>query len=284
MLLIAEAELERLKTMSGIELAQRAHELHSAAEETRDLMAKYRRVGLGVAYGKTPNYAQLGRELEPSVTGQWVKQIIEGGTHPESAILGVGKLTVAVGAKVEAGRSDPSRMLSVEALAAYDIFANLAASYEMEVVREPVPPPGIVDLNRSNLVLFTSPRLVPIVQMVLAADDHLEFVQGTTGWYLRDKSTDKTFKSPNGNAGRDYAYIGRLPRPDGKGTFLYLAGIHAMGTLGAARWFADNITDLYKLLKPKTTARWSVLIETVYDPDTREIAEINPVSPIYTAA
>ena len=38
--------------------------------------------------------------------------------------------------------------------------------------------------------------------------------------------------------------MGRLPRPDGKGTFLYLAGLHAPGTLGAASYVVNNLADL----------------------------------------
>ena len=30
----------------------------------------------------------------------------------------------------------------------------------------------------------------------------------------------------------DFGYLGRLPRPDGRGTFLYIGGIHAAGTSG----------------------------------------------------
>jgi hypothetical protein len=65
----------------------------------------------------------------------------------------------------------------------------------------------------------------------------------------------------------DYAYIGRLPRPDGLGTFLYLAGTHAPGTLGAAHFVADCIVELYREVKNR---RFSVLAVCHYDPNDRK--------------
>jgi hypothetical protein len=62
---------------------------------------------------------------------------------------------------------------------------------------------------------------------------------------------------------------GRLPRPDGAGSFLYLAGIHAPGILGAAQYVADNIAELHRELR---TRRFSVLISCQFDPaDRRKI-------------
>ena len=77
----------------------------------------------------------------------------------------------------------------------------------------------------------------------------------------------------------DYAYLGRLPRPDGAGTFLYLAGIHAPGILGAAHYIADNIAELHRELK---TRRFSVLISCQFDPaDRRKILSTGRLTPLY---
>jgi len=62
----------------------------------------------------------------------------------------------------------------------------------------------------------------------------------------------------------DYGYIGRLPKPDGHGTFLYLAGIHSQGTLGAAKYVAYNLLTMYRQMK---TRRFSAVVSCPYDPD-----------------
>jgi hypothetical protein len=44
--------------------------------------------------------------------------------------------------------------------------------------------------------------------------------------------------------GADYAYLGRLPRIDGRGTFVYLAGIHALAqAAGPARSLVDALAE-----------------------------------------
>jgi hypothetical protein len=209
-----------------------------------------------------------------------VSKLLSSGPNPARAFLGTGRLTVAIGGKFEGQKaSGPSAVISAEALAAYNVIKDVAGSYHMDADYELVPPPGMVRLNRTNLIVMTSPRLLPLVGQVLESDPYLAFESGAQGWFLRDKETGVVYRSPSDSGtSSDYAYIGRLPRPDGKGTFLYLAGIHAMGTLGAAQYLADNLEDLYGQVK---TRRWSTLIECHYDADTRQVSSTNRVTPVY---
>jgi hypothetical protein len=135
-------------------------------------------------------------------------------------------------------------------------------------------------LNRPNLIVLTNPRLLPFLSQIMEADPHLRYVLEEDGWYLVDKTTDTEYRSPmNHGEAADYAYIGRLPRPDGNGTFLYLAGTHAPGTLGAAHFVSDNITDLYREVKNR---RFSVLVPCRYDPkDSKKIIATEQLTPIY---
>ena len=73
------------------------------------------------------------------------------------------------------------------------------------------------------------------------------------------------------------AYIARLRRPDGKGTFLYLAGVHAEGTAGAAHFVEHNLPELYKETK---TRGFSMLIEAEFT-DGLGITATKALSPIY---
>lgn len=97
------------------------------------------------------------------------------------------------------------------------------------------------------------------------------------GWFLVDRATKKQYRSPmDSGEAKDYAYIGRLPRPDGDGTFLNFGGIHAVGTLGAAHWLADNLDKVYREARGK---RWSVVIEVHYDRD-RRITKTDRLAPL----
>jgi hypothetical protein len=210
-----------------------------------------------------------------------VSQLLSAGTRPERTFLGTGKITVAVGGKLEAGRPDPGGVVSNESFSAYETLAELARSVGLEATYEVVPPPGIVHLNRANLIVMAGPRLLPFLGQIMEADPHLRYVYDDHGWFLMDKSTGTEYRSPiDGGEAADYAYVGRLPRPDGKGTFLYLAGIHAPGNLGAAHFVADNITELHRDLR---TRRFSTVIECRFDPaDRKKIVATERVTPIYS--
>jgi hypothetical protein len=209
-----------------------------------------------------------------------VSQLLSAGSRPERAFLGAGAVTVAVGGKLEAGKADPGAVVSSESFGGYEVLADLARSVGLDVAYEVVPPPGHVHLNRANLMVMAGPRLLPFLDQVLEADRHLGFGTDQHGWYLVDKDTGTEYRSPidRGDPG-DYAYLGRLPRPDGQGTFLYLAGIHAPGNLGAAQYIADNLAELHRELK---TRRFSVLISCQFDPaDRKKIVSTDRLTPIY---
>jgi hypothetical protein len=209
-----------------------------------------------------------------------VSQLLAAGTRPERTFLGTGTVTVAIGGKVESGKPQPGGVVSAEAFSAYEILADLARSVGLDSKYEVVPPPGLVDLNRPNLIVLTNPRLLPFLSQVMGADPHLGYAVDDKGWYIVDKTTQTEYRSPmdRGEAA-DYAYVGRLPRPDGKGTFLYLAGTHAPGTLAAAHYVASNIVELHRELKNR---RFSTVIVCEYDPkDRKKILTVKPLTPIY---
>jgi len=209
-----------------------------------------------------------------------VSQLLSAGTRPERTFLGTGTLTVAIGGKLEVDKPQPGGVVSAEAFAAYELLADLARSVGLDSKYEVVPPPGLVDLNRPNLIVLTNPRLLPFLSQVMGADPHLGYAEDDHGWYLVDKTTGTEYRSPmDRGETADYAYVGRLPRPDGKGTFLYLAGTHAPGTLAAARFIADNIVELHRELKNR---RFSTIVACDFDPkDRKKIISAKSVAPIY---
>jgi predicted XRE-type DNA-binding protein len=212
-----------------------------------------------IATGMTQQ--QIADKLD--MTRSRVSQILTQNTKVERAFLGSGKLTVAIGSKLESGRSDPGGVVSTESFSAFEKIADLARSVGLDASFETVPPPGLVHLNRPNLIVLTNPRLLPFLSQVMEADPHLRYMSDDKGWYLVDVTAGVEYRSPRDSGEQqDYGYIGRLPRPDGKGTFLYLAGLHAQGTLGAAHFLAANIGDLHKELKNK---RFSLVMSCRYD-------------------
>jgi len=134
-------------------------------------------------------------------------------------------------------------------------------------------------VNRDNHVVICGPRLSPIIAQVLEGDDNLRF-EKDHAWHLVDQHTGERYRSPqdeDGSAG-DFGYLGRLPRLDGRGTFLYIAGIHAIGANGVVHFLEHNLAELYREVRTK---RFSTLISCRYNPDTLEITESRRVTPIY---
>ncbi|WP_445184433.1 sigma factor-like helix-turn-helix DNA-binding protein [Pseudonocardia sp. Cha107L01] len=196
-----------------------------------------------------------------------VSQLLTAGLRPERAFYGTGSLTVAIGAKREANRADPSNVLSAEAFGAFELLSESARRTGLDASYEVVPMPGNVRLNRPNLIVLTNPRLLPFLSQIMEADPHIRYLDDEKGWYLEDLTTKQQYRSPQDNGeNADYGYVGRLPRPDGKGTFLYLAGTHAAGTLGAAHYVAENLSQLYKDLK---TRRFSTIVRYEYEEGDR---------------
>jgi hypothetical protein len=125
-----------------------------------------------------------------------VSQLLSAGVRPERAFLGNGRLTVAIGAKQEVGRADSGEMVSAETFKAYEVLAELARSVGLDVAQEVVPPPGLVHVNRPNLIVMTSPRLLPFLGQIMEADPYLRFASDERGWYLTTADGETEFRSP----------------------------------------------------------------------------------------
>lgn len=227
----------------------------------------------------TMNSSQLAAQL--GISKGRVSQLAKSGPPPERNFLGTGKLTVGLGGKVEdgTGKKNPGPVIAQEDFQTYDHLRSLADDLGLSTTYEMIPPPGAVKLNRPNLVVICGPRLSPLIEQILESDPHLQFQHDEQGWYLVDRTQGAIYRSPMDEGGNeDIAYFGRLPRPDGRGTFLYVAGIHAMGSGGVVHWLGDEIANAYKEVK---TRRFSTLIKSKFDPSTLDVITSERVTPLY---
>jgi hypothetical protein len=187
-------------------------------------------------------------------------------------------VTIAVDTKQEVGSGRP--VVHQEHAAAIDILTRSAQRVGLTVNEaEYIVPPGMINLNRDGLAVVCGPRRSPLIAQILDADERYGFEKDADGWYLVDKAAGREFRSPedSGQPG-DYAYLGRLPRPDGRGYWLYMAGIHAPGGQGAAVYFDREIGDLFRQVQG---GRWSCLVECEWDPDTRHIERVDLLAPVH---
>lgn len=268
---------ERLQTVTDpTDRARRAGELIDEHQGAIAELSRLRREAIEELVSDGRTQTDIAKSL--GMTRSRIGQLLSSGPQPERAFLGTGPLTMAIGGKVEADKADPGLVVSEGGFAAFQRLAALGDSLGLKSESEIIPPQGIVNLNRSNLIVVCGPRLSPIVAQVLESDPHLRFVNDDQGWHLVDTTAGQEYRSPLDSGGStDVAYIGRLRRPDGKGTFLYMAGVHAAGTAGAAHFVEHNLPELYKETK---TRGFSMLIEAEFT-EGLDITATKALSPIY---
>jgi hypothetical protein len=257
--------------------AQQASEVLAQYQAAVTELSHIRREAIERLMAQGMTKSQLAEQL--GMTRARVGQLLAAGPRSEGLFLGTGTLTVALGGKLEAGKPDPGPVVSQEGFQAYERLREIARSLGLEAQYEVIAPPGLIDLNRDNLVVICGPRLSPVIAQVLAADPNLSFEHDDLGWYLLDHATGTAYRSPmDDSEPGDYAYLGRLPRIDGRGAFLYLAGIHAPGNNGAVHYLESHLEELYGEVR---TGRFSTLIACQFDPATRQITSSERVTPIY---
>jgi hypothetical protein len=257
--------------------AQQASEVLAQYQAAVTELSHIRREAIERLMAQGMTKSQLAERL--GMTRARVGQLLAAGPRSEGLFLGTGPLTVALGGKLEAGKPDPGPVVSQEGFQAYEQLRDLARTLGLEAQYEVIAPPGLIDLNRDNLVVICGPRLSPVIAQVLAADPNLSFEHDDTGWYLLDHATSTAYRSPMDHGEpADYAYLGRLPRIDGRGAFLYLAGIHAPGNGGAVHYLEGHLEELYGEVR---TGRFSTLIACQFDPATRQITASERATPIY---
>ncbi|MFI6604035.1 hypothetical protein ACIBHX_48060 [Nonomuraea sp. NPDC050536] len=73
----------------------------------------------------------------------------------------------------------------------------------------------------------------------------------------------------------DYAYLGRLARPDGKGNLMVFTGIRPQGTLGVVQLLQTEIATLWGQVGDK---RFSTVVA---DPATGQPVKAELAGPLY---
>lgn len=265
-----EDPIEKIKAV-GEDLGQIKH---LTAE-----LGRVRREQIEELISKGWSQNQIGREI--GLTSSRMSQLLSSGPAPERAFFGAGAkpVIVAVGEKPEGGKAKPGPVASVFDMQAYEHLRTLVENLGFRSSFEVIKPPGSVRLNRDGLIIVCGPRLSPLIAQILEADNALGFDKDDDGWHLIDRKTNTAYRSAE-DAGEpgDTAYLGRLPRPDGRGHFLYIAGIHAAGAAGVVHYLENELPSLHREVKNK---RFSTLIACRYEPSTGEVIASERITPIY---
>ncbi|MBI1759040.1 MAG: hypothetical protein HYR62_07430 [Actinobacteria bacterium] len=176
-----------------------------------------------------------------------IGQLIQAGPPVERALFGLGPISIAVPL-----RGSPDRTLPVfaseDALAA-DRLAALLRDLAFEVERVSIPVDGRWQ-PAGDVVAICGPKSSAVSAHALEADPLLRFHERDGRWVIEDRADGRSYGSPLDDdppdRSADIAYLGRLP-VDG-GTMLLIAGVHALGSLGAVDYLINHLAELYRVV------------------------------------
>ncbi|MGI9098056.1 MAG: sigma factor-like helix-turn-helix DNA-binding protein [Solirubrobacteraceae bacterium] len=152
----------------------------------------------------------------------------------------------------------------VEAAMMLTRFLNAA---DVATKLQHISPTGEIDLSPDALLAICGPKSSTAVQRLITADPLLEFrTDDAERWTIIDRASGMVYSSPIDDdpaADRDFAYVARLPRADSEHPILVIAGIHAIGSLGAASYLADA-ANLRKLHRAVGKRPFSMIVESQF--------------------
>ncbi|MFI7641589.1 sigma factor-like helix-turn-helix DNA-binding protein [Nonomuraea sp. NPDC049400] len=272
-----QSEVERIANIEDPFLLLRTatERLNAAQQEVTELSRLRRRV-IQDLHAQGMSYAQIAKEA--GLTRGRIHQIRHTGPAPEGAFLGRGTITLALPLKREALNARP--VVAMEDVTAAKRLEDLARGFDLPFELEHIPLDGTIDLNRPNLIVLCGPRISPVMGALYESDPVLEWVKDGA-WTLRDSRTGDTYRSGSDSDPQrpvDYAYLGRLSRPDGNGNVLVFTGIHPQGSLGVVQLLQNEINTLWGQVADR---RFSTVIGVEYDPDTGEPIRTELASPLY---
>jgi len=163
-----------------------------------------------------------------------------------------------------------------------NVLAQLCERMDLGVDRGYVAPDGEVDFSPEALVLVCGPKSSPVVNRLLSmTEPAFDFSQDQAGrWRFVDKLTGADLVSPMDREPAepgDYAYLGRLAAPGGR-TFLLIAGVHAIGSLGVAHYLSEE-GNLARLYEQVGLGCFSMVIGSTFAGSPRQINSTQAITP-----
>jgi hypothetical protein len=190
-----------------------------------------------------------------------VTQIRTDAPNAERAFFGVGPVSVGVPYRYQV--TDRSRPLiaaedSKTSEQVQQLLRDLAFSvsaYEIEPERETPP--------RGDTVVVCGPKSAPVGATLMARDPALGMVRIDGRWWIESRASGKRFGSPSDDdkgTDSDVAYVARH-HEEGR-VILHIAGIHAIGSLGAAHYLSSHLGEIFHEAGERSC---SFVVRSLYD-------------------
>ena len=271
-------ELERIAQIKDpYELLRAATERLAEAQQEVTELGRLRRRLIQDLHAQGMSYAQIAHAA--GLSRGRIHQIRHTGPAPEGAFLGSGSVTVVTPLRPDAA-SDRT-YVALDDVKTGKRLEDLARSFDLTVGTDHVAVSGEVDLDRPGLLVICGPRMSEAMRQTYDKDPVLAWERDDADWLLRDRHTGIGYRSGQSEdppRPYDVGYLGRLLRPDGKGTVLAIAGAHPEGSLGVVHLLTTDIGTLWGQV---ADGPFSVVVGTEYDPATHEPVRTELLTPLY---
>ncbi|MFC5053232.1 hypothetical protein [Saccharothrix xinjiangensis] len=227
-----------------IRRGKRAGELITVYQQRATELARLRREAIEDARRSTDmSFTEIATAL--GITKGRVTQIRNTAPAPERAFFGIGPVEVALPGRLLRERSDV-------VIASEDDAAGSHLASELEKLAFVVPHRVVIDPRdewepKGDAVVVCGPASAHIGNKLMSSDPFLTMTLGdNVQWYIVDQKTGDRFLSPMDEAHptrADHAYIAR--RKLGSHIVVHIAGLHALGSAGAAHYLMQSLPELY---------------------------------------
>lgn len=223
---------------------RRATDLLATYQQRSVELARLRRAAIEEARDQLGgSYTEVARAF--GLTKGRITQIRNGAPPAHRAFFGVGPLDVALPGRRLFDRDNLVIASEDDAVGTHliDEAERLSFSIERTIIdpREEWEPIG-------DAVVVCGPASAHIGHALLTQDPLLGMDIGDgAAWCITDKTTGERYPSPMDQSAprrADLGYIARHERPDGRVT-VHIAGLHALGSVGAAHYVTDHLPDLW---------------------------------------
>jgi hypothetical protein len=195
------------------------------------------------------------------ITKGRISQIRATAPAPERAFFGTGPVSVGVPYRYRVTDRRRPLIAAEDAQTAEQLtrllvgYALAVSAYQIEPDTTAAPP--------GDTIVICGPKSAPVGAALLAQDGALSMRQDAGRWWIVQRSGEERYGSPADEqepAAADLAYVGR--HQYGDHVAVHIAGIHAIGSLGAVHYLTGHLAALFA---QAGDASFSLVIRASYD-------------------
>lgn len=222
----------------------RATELITTYQQRAAELARLRKAAIEEAHRDLDmSYTEIATAL--GITKGRVSQVKKDAAGPERVIFGVGPVSIGIPYRYQT--TDRERpLIAAEDSATQAQFEDLLTAMRFAVDKFHVGP-ETEELPSGDAVVVCGPKSAPVAGGLLDEDQRTRLVKDGGRWWFEHRPTGERYGSPADDdepTSADVAYVARHRYDDR--VIVHVAGIHAIGSLGAAHYLTANLADLFQ--------------------------------------